>query len=99
MKMPAREKDECCAAPCESPDAPRYPWGLSLSLDNDSLEKLGLTELPALGAETMLVARVKVTSVSSNESEHGASKNVSLQITAMALGKQRKETAALMFGG
>ncbi len=66
-------------------DAPRYPWGLSLHLDEEALDKLGEDTLPDIGTELMLVARVKVTGVQANESDSGKRRSVSLQITHMCL--------------
>lgn len=76
-------------------DDRKYPYGLSLSLDEDALKKLGITELPAVGKSLTLHAKVKVESVSESEYESGASKNLGLQITHMELdaGKSREEQA------
>jgi hypothetical protein len=96
MKMSRAEVKEYMG-PADSmiDNAPRYPWGLCIQLDNDSLEKLGL-DLPEVGEEMTLTATVKVTSVSSNETEgSNPSKSVSLQITDMALtgGDEADETS------
>ncbi len=83
MKMDAKAREkyvETVAA-----DRPEYPYGLSLSLDNDVLEKLGLSELPAAGKTVMLMAKATITSVSSHESEHGKDQSLSLQITELCL--------------
>jgi len=66
-------------------DRPLYPWGLAITLDEEALEALGMTELPEVGKPLRLEALVDVTAVSSNESKGGASRSVSLQITAMCL--------------
>jgi hypothetical protein len=67
-------------------EGPQYPWGLSLSLDNESLDKLGVENLPKVGATMRLEARVSVSSVSSNEGmDKTVRRSVSLQVTAMAL--------------
>lgn len=79
-------------------DQPVYPWGLSVGLEEEALDKLGIETLPEVGGELMLVAKVKVTSVSSNE--HTGSKgkhkhrNVQLQICEMALGAVEKDKDA-----
>lgn len=68
-------------------DGPSYPYGLSISLDDESLEKLevDVTDL-AVGSTMVVVAKVKVSSVSSNQSDGGPSRqSVSLQITEMCL--------------
>jgi hypothetical protein len=87
MKMSKSESSG--AVEPSAPSGPRYPYGLQLSLDNESLDKLGLT-LPDVGDKLMLVASVEVTSVS--QSEEGSSedkakvrRHASMQIVAMAL--------------
>lgn len=100
MKLPA-EKASGAEAPC-APDAgegPRYPWGLSLSLDNDSLEKLGIDALPDVDDEMLVMARVKVTRVSAvDTADGGKQRDVALQITDMQLAGKRVPTADVLFG-
>lgn len=82
-------------------DAPRYPYGLCISLDNETMDKLGLSgDLPEVGEMIHLCAMAKVTSVSANEREStgddGATKKetycrVELQITTMALESEDDE--------
>lgn len=74
---------ECCSS-----EQPEYPYGLCISLDTDSLNKLGLTELPEIGTVLTLLARVEVTSVSQYERSDGKNRDVSLQITDMELKKE-----------
>src|SRR5690349_20212871 len=97
----AQEKavDACCAPP--APDAPRYPWGLTLNLDNEALDKLGIEKMPAAGAELLLVAKVSVTRTGSvDTAEGGKMRDLALQVTDMALEKSgRKSTAEALFGG
>jgi len=66
-------------------EAPQYPYGLCICLDNDSFEKLGI-EMPKLGDKLTLEATVEVTSLSAS-SYNGDEKrlNISLQITEMEL--------------
>lgn len=78
-----------------SADAPSYPWGLQLNLDEEALDKLGIETLPKVDGELMVLARATVTSVSSNESSGGGKrKSVSLQITDLCLEKPSKNTDA-----
>lgn len=82
-------------------DKPAYPWGLTLNLNDEVLTKLGLTELPSVGANMRLEARVRVTSVSQHEREQDdKDRRVSLQITAMALRSDtdRASQAERLFG-
>jgi hypothetical protein len=84
MKLDAKAREEKYAETV-AVDRPAYPWGLSLTLDEDALEKLDVGELPEVGKTMLVLARVDVTSVSSHESEHGKNRSVSLQITEMCL--------------
>jgi hypothetical protein len=83
-----------CCAPTEA-DAPKYPYGLSISLNDDTLKKLGITELPNVGAKMKLVAVVEVCSTSQYAEQDGVDKNVSLQITDMELDTGAKPATAM----
>lgn len=91
MKIDAKARDAKYKESSVAVDAPIYPWGLSISLDEDALDALGITKLPEVGKPMMLVARVDVTSVSENKHTtegNGTEKHrsVSLQITDLAIG-------------
>jgi hypothetical protein len=70
---------------------PKYPYGLCISLDDETLEKLGLDgELPSAGETVQFSAIAKVTSSSDNEmlQDDGSTKRccrVELQITDMGV--------------
>lgn len=87
----AAEEEGCCAPATTSgadPDAPKYPYGLSLSLNEESLGKLGLTQMPAVGTKVRITAECTVTGTSAYQTQGGESEeNVSLQITAMEMGE------------
>lgn len=89
------EKQSDCI-PCE-PSVSKYPYGLCISLDDETLEKLGLDgDLPASGDMIHLCAMAKVTNASCNErlTEDGkteVSRRVELQITNMALESEDEE--------
>lgn len=89
-RTPAEAK--AASEPSEAKAADSYPYGLEVRLDNDSLENLGITKLPEVDGVHLLVAKVKVTGVSSNQ--YGSSQKhqtVTLQITDMALGEAPAE--------
>lgn len=73
------------------PSTPKYPWGLCLSLEDETLSKLGIDgELPKAGDVIQFTALAKVTNSSTSESEttDGATKEcrrVELQITDMGV--------------
>lgn len=98
MKITAAEQKErdTLNSPMVASDGPsyrdRYPWGLEVRLDTTSLEKLGITKLPAVGKKMRLTAEVKVESVSQNDrtDKDGKSvpdRNVTLQICKLGLEK------------
>ncbi len=66
-------------------DGPKYPYGLRISLDDDTLKKLGLTELPAIDTKLVLTARAEVCSTSDYDSQSGSHRSLDLQITELAL--------------
>lgn len=85
MQMSAEEAREMTQPTAD--DAPRYPYGLCICLDDDALEKLGLTQLPAVGTAMTLTARVEVSSTSAYQTRGGESEaRLELQITDMELG-------------
>lgn len=98
MKMTKSERQEK-SEPAEI-DRPIYPYGLEVRLDTDALEKLGLEdELPEVGGEMTLLAKVKVTGASSSDSEYGKNRSVSLQITDMCLEDGNKDLASKLYDG
>lgn len=80
--------------PSIAADAPRYPWGLSISIDGDALERLGIEDLPEVGESLQLRALVEVTSTSINESQTEQRRSLGLQITAMCLEPAPKKSDA-----
>lgn len=66
----------------------KYPHGLEVRLDDESLTKLGIKELPEVGMKLMLEAKVVVESVSQEDKATGKPRrHVGLQITDMSLGE------------
>jgi hypothetical protein len=86
MQMTEQEAKEesCIASPSES-DLPRYPYGLCLDLDDETLQKLGITDMPAVGSTMKLMAIVRVTRISQYENQDGKDGSLGLQITDMGL--------------
>lgn len=101
MKMAAEERGEYTGQPVEMKE-PMYPYGLSIDLDDGSMEKLGITALPKVGTEMMITAKVVVKSVSSNQYEGSdAESRMCLQITDMEIGGENKkqDKAESLYGG
>ena len=67
-------------------DGPKYPWGLCITLNDDSLDKLGVKTLPAAGTEVTIVAKATVTGTSERQTEgEGTKASMDLQITDMQI--------------
>ena len=78
-----------------------YPYGRKICLDETSIQKLGLGELPKVGAQMKVVALCSVVSVSSYQnSEDGPQRSIDLQITDMGLGeaKSAKVSPEVLYG-
>lgn len=91
MKMSSEERGEYTGQAIEAKE-PSYPYGLSIDLDDGSMEKLGITALPKVGTEMMITAKVVVKSVSSNQYEGSdAESRMCLQITDMEIGGENKK--------
>ena len=89
-----------------TPELPRYPYGLSIYLDDETLEKLGMTEMPKVGTVLQLTAQVTVTGTSTRatqgEKEAGEATEttcscVDLQITDMDLQGGGKDMAKSLY--
>lgn len=95
MKMSSEERGEYTGQAIEVKE-PTYPYGLSIDLDDGSMEKLGITALPKVGTEMMITAKVVVKSVSSNQYEGSdAESRMCLQITDMEIsGESKKQDKA-----
>lgn len=97
MKRSAKDKRKDMGEPCAvDAIAPDYPWGLTINLDTDELEKLGIAKsLPNVGDKFTIMAKVVVTTVSQTASTrtsgaHDDRKQVSYQITDIAMGGAEK---------
>ncbi len=89
MKL-SPEKAHEMTMPMKS-DAPAYPYGLCIRLDEAGLKKLGVKELPKVGSKMTLKAIVEVQSVGSYESQQSESRNMELQITDMEISGAKRE--------
>ncbi|CAB3624643.1 capsid staple protein [Achromobacter pestifer] len=99
MKLsPEQAKEMDCCVSSDPDGGPKYPYGLTLSLDDDTLQKLGMFNLPAVGQTMRLMAVVEVCSTSQHASQQGTDKYVSLQITQMALEGDAPDPAQVLYG-
>lgn len=106
MKLEAKKAGSMLGSDCSpcTDDMPKYPYGLEIHMNNESLEKLGIgpENMPTIGASIQMMAMVKVTSVNLSErADEGKGKNLSvgLQITAMELMPEKTKSAAQVLYG
>lgn len=84
-------------------DLPRYPYGLTLYLDDDTLEKLGITDLPKVGSKMLAQITVMVTGTSQRATQSTKAGEemktcVDMQITDMELAMPAgKPTSEVMY--
>lgn len=87
MKMSAKDaKEYASPATADASDAPRYPYGLCLHINDETIKALGVNAMPDAGQTLMITARVKVASVEQRDTQKGQDRSMSLQITDMAIG-------------
>lgn len=87
MKMTPAQKSDYEAVPMVS-DAPEYPYGLSIDLSKESLERLGKSASDfELGEEFEMTVKVKVKGISSSqyEGDSDGHESVDLQICEMEM--------------
>lgn len=88
MKLDKKAQEEKYAESAAMPERPAYPYGLEVRLDEEAIDKLGI-DLPEVGKDMALLARVNVTAVSSSENTYGGkaskSRSITLQITDLCL--------------
>lgn len=81
---------------------PKYPYGLTIELCDEVIDKLGLGSLPSVDSTMMLMARVTVTRISENQTQGGEpERSIGLQITELALGPDaapQKDAAKALYG-
>lgn len=82
---------------------PKYPYGLSIYLDDDALKKLGITDLPKVGTSMPATITVTVTGTSqraTQSSREGEQMRtcVDLQITDMDITMPTKSAADVLYG-
>jgi len=85
MEMSKEEAKEYNNGPSPE-EAPKYPWGLCIQLNDESLKKLGVDKLPQAGTEVTIIAKAQVSRVSENQTQGGESEaSMELQITDMTM--------------
>lgn len=91
-------KEGYCSPGGDSVNAPKYAPGANFYLSDDMMRKIGMANLPAVGARMMMWAEVTVTGVSRREDQKETHQTVDMQMTALALEPQvDEEKHASMF--
>lgn len=67
------------------PEAPDYPYGLELRIDDDTLDKLGLDDLPPTGTVVHFRAVATVTGARASADQSGDRSSIDMQITDMGI--------------
>lgn len=86
---------ECCISEQD------YPYGLSISLEEPSIQKLVINDLPEIGQKFLLKSIVEVTSISNNKNKDYSNRCIRLQITDMELSeapKQEPSAESVLYG-
>jgi len=80
----AEQKERNSPKECSGPMmGSKYPYGLEISLDDATLEKLGIDSLPKVGKKIRIEATCEVVSVSQNQERDHKNRSVRLQIVSM----------------
>lgn len=86
MKMTAKEAKEYASPSTAVADAPQFPYGLRVELNNDSLDKLAMKDMPKIGDRFTMTCTVEACGCASyTERDGDENRSLSLQITDMAL--------------
>lgn len=84
---------------CEPYMGDKYPYGLRLDLNSQSLEKLALDTLPKVGTKMTLTAEVEVVATRSSDRSNGEpEQSMELQIVKLGLEKGTGAVAAMRAG-
>lgn len=97
MKVDNPASDQ--AQPTMMSDPSDYPYGLCLRVDEDSIDTLGLTDLPEVGTEIMIQAKAVVRATAISDQEGDQNRSMELQITDLGLeiGK-KKDIQEVLYG-
>jgi hypothetical protein len=70
----------------DSDSGPKFPFGLEIRLDDNSMDKLDM-DMPAVGDKMLIVAVGEVTSTRQNDTQRGGkNRSVEIQIQRMDMG-------------
>ena len=78
MRRSKKERKQADAADAVGQSS--FPYGLTLNLDDESLDKLGFKKLPTVGDRMVVAAIGRVESVSERTSERNKDRDVRIQL-------------------
>lgn len=90
MKMSKRDSKGECAIDCSDS---KYPYGIRINLDNHSLDKLGISKLPEVGTEMIVVGVGVVESANERKRRKGIDRDISIQLQRLEVGPLEESTA------
>ena len=85
MKLSKSELKKSGDSPVGEADARKYPYGLRLYFENDSLKKIPNLRKGKVGDVVTITATGKIVSLSENETETKNSRDLSIQIEKIAI--------------
>ena len=91
MKMSPKEVK--AMEPTISETKPEYPYGLRISLNKESMEKLGMS-LPGIGDKVSIQAVGEIVAFSQYESDGHKNKSCDIQIEELQIGSKKEEKDA-----
>lgn len=102
LAMTAAQAKEHYGADSIDDSLPKYPYGLSLYLDDDTLKKLGITDLPKVGTSMPATITIIVTGTSQRATQSGKGGEamhtcVDLQITDMDIAMPSKPASDVLY--
>jgi hypothetical protein len=104
MKLVSMKRADDGDADCMPYSAPNFGYGLSISLNEDQCEALGITKAMAAGSKVTVQAMGIVTSTNERVSDEpdasGTDLSIVIQLTDLGLQQQGKASnaAAILFG-
>jgi hypothetical protein len=99
MRMNAEEKKDFHSAPSVIDDKPEYPYGLTITLSPESMEKLGIdAKSLKIGQAFKVLAEAKVKEIREvNENGDVQEHSIELQICEMEVAKEEEQKSADQF--
>lgn len=93
MKVSKKKRDEMNKPMDATSDRPEYPYGLCLSLEDESIKKLGIDYGTCrVGKTYNIIATAVVKGMTTRDNDHSSSKYLELQIQKMEVGKDKFDT-------